>query len=141
MAVQKKIVGRVTSAMPKQFKVGDSISRWSQSATSDKIFSAFIASWGIPVALAAILILINFRALPNQVPLFYSRVWGEDQLANKMFLYLPVAGAFLLGTFNLGLAISFHERDKVISYLLAGTASLVSALSFLSILNILRLML
>ena len=125
----------------RQFKVSESLTQWSQSATRDRLFLLFVAAWILPTILSAVLAIVNFSALTNQIPLFYSRLWGETQLANKQFLFLPIAGTFLLGIFNLGLATSFHSKDKVISYLLAGTTALVSALDFIAILNIIRLML
>ena len=34
------------------------------------------------------LILVFWRKLPPEVPLFYSRPWGKEQLANPWFLFL-----------------------------------------------------
>lgn len=38
---------------------------------------------------------IVWRSLPSQLPLFYSRPWGEQQLATPLFLSLPTSLAFL----------------------------------------------
>lgn len=43
----------------------------------------------------------KFSALPNQVPLFYSRPWGEDQLAPKVFLFLIPACSLTVFLINL----------------------------------------
>ncbi len=132
---------RTAVKQPQQFKVRESLAQWSQPAIADHFFVLFILLWLIPVILGMVVVAINYSSLPNQIPLFYSRVWGETQLAGKIFLFLPIGGTLLLGLFNLGLATSFHTKDKIFSYLLAGTASLVSALSFLAVVNITRLML
>lgn len=101
---------------------------------------AFFVTWVLATTVTLIAILIVFRSLPPQIPLFYSRAWGEGQLATRMFIFLPMAGAFLLGLFNLAIGVNLHERDKIISYLLAGTASLVAILSAITTINIIRLL-
>lgn len=131
-----------SAALPpvKKFDVSKNFSQWTQSATGDRLFVGLFFAWLVFVLLAAAYAAVNFGRLPDQIPLFYSRPWGESQLSNRYFLFLPIGGAFLLGIFNLGAATSFHFRDRVVSYLLAGTATLVAALSFLSVVNIIKLM-
>ena len=101
------------------------------------IFQGILVGGGGMLALYAGWVL-RFK-LPPQIPLFYSRAWGEGQLATKQYIFLPIIGVLLLGVFNLGLAVSFPARDKVLAYLLAGTASLVGILSAITIFNIIRL--
>jgi hypothetical protein len=40
------------------------------------------------IIFSILLILAKWSELPPQVPLFYRRPWGEDQLAEKYFLFL-----------------------------------------------------
>ena len=114
-------------------------SRFQFKPPSDKYFKMFFLLWIVPFLIMLILVVFKFFSLPPQVPLFYSRIWGENQLANKEFLFLPIAGVFLLGIFNNALGMMFYPKDKVMSYLLAGAASLVSILSTITIINILLL--
>lgn len=124
----------------KKISVESNFSSWAQSAKTDKYFRAFFLIWIIPLLLSLGYILINYANLPNEIPLFYSRLWGEAQLANKILIFLPLGGTLLLGIFNLSLAISLHEKDKVLSYFLAGSASLISLLSAITLVNIVNLM-
>lgn len=112
---------------------------WSQSAFSDTLFWLFLAGWIGPVILTLAYTFWNFNNLPAEIPLFYSRIWGEGQLAKNIYIFLPVGGVFLLGIFNFGLAVNFHFRDRVISYLLGGAAALVSVLALITTLNIVNL--
>ncbi len=114
-------------------------SRFQFKPPADKYFQVFFLLWLIPLLITLILALFRFYSLPPQIPLFYSQVWGENQLANKEFLFLPIAGVFLLGIFNNALGIKFYTKDKILSYLLSGTASLVSLLGAITIVNILLL--
>lgn len=112
---------------------------WSKSATSDRYFVIFATVWFLALFISLIVVLLSFQALPTQIPLFYSRVWGEQQLAAKSFIFLPLAGTLLLGLFNFATGINFHFQNKVMSYLLIGTASLISILSAITVINIIRL--
>lgn len=124
---------------PVFFRTGEKISAWSQSALSDRLFLLFLFGWLAPIILGLVYGLLIYGQLPEEIPLFYSRSWGTDQLANRIYIFLPAAGAFLLGTFNFGIAVSRHATDKTFSYLLTGTASLVSVLATITTINIINL--
>jgi hypothetical protein len=120
-------------------KAREKLNSWSQSALTDHFFRASLIFWFFPLLLTIIYTLFSLNNLPNQVPLFYSHVWGEQQLAAKNYLLIPTVGSFLLGIFNFCLGISFHSKDKVSSYLLAGTATLVALLNCITVFNIINL--
>lgn len=109
--------------------------------TMDKYFLIFFAIWGLTLLLTLVTILTTYSRLPLEIPLFYSRIWGENQLAAKTFIFLPPSGAFFLGLFSNAVALHFLKIDKVMTYLLAGTASLIAILSAITIINIIRLLL
>ncbi len=111
-----------------------------QSAASDQYFRLLFFFWALPLLFTFIYCLVNFAGLPDQIPLFYSRSWGEAQLASRFLIFLPFGGTLLLGIFNLSLATSFHAGEKIFAYLLAGTAVLVSILSAITTINIINLM-
>ncbi|MBU1016780.1 undecaprenyl/decaprenyl-phosphate alpha-N-acetylglucosaminyl 1-phosphate transferase [Patescibacteria group bacterium] len=59
--------------------------------TDQKFLISQTISFGL-VLCSLFMIKILGRDLPNQVPLFFTRTWGEGQLAPKVFLYLiPIA--------------------------------------------------
>jgi len=81
-----------------------------------------------------ILIAIKWGDLPNRVPIFYSRPWGEDQLAKKGYLLiLP----FLSSTFlvlNLFLSNFFAKRKLEF---FTQTAAIVSvAVAFFALISL-----
>lgn len=120
-------------------KAKEAVESYFQSAWHDKIFWTMVLVWFVPLLITALISLIAIRSLPQEIPLFYSRLWGETQLAARNFLLLPVGGAFLLGIFNFGLAANFHSHDKITSYLLSGTAAVIALLAAITSLNIINL--
>lgn len=74
------------------------------------------------IILQVVYILIKFKDLPNQVPLFYSLPWGEKRLAQPQILFL----APLLST--IFCLINFYFTKKLVNNerLLSNICSLVS---------------
>lgn len=124
----------------KNFRTRERFSGWSQSAFSDRYFWLFFFLWLLPSLVSVLYIFFNFGSLPQEIPLFYSRLWGQTQLAKSSFIYLPIFGVVLLGIFNFGLAINFHFRDKIFSYLFAGASTIIAILCAITTVNIVYLM-
>lgn len=59
--------------------------------------------------ITSILVVFFWQNLPNQIPLFYSKPWGEEQLAAREFIPLP----FLLATVFLFVNLVFAGRIGV----------------------------
>lgn len=126
--------------MPKFTKPSkERFTKWSSGAMSDTLFKSFLLLWLLPLVLTLSYTALVLNKLPSQVPLFYSHIWGEQQLASRSYLLVPTIGTLLLGVFNLGLGINFYVKDKVLTYLLAGIATLVSWLSCITVFNIINL--
>lgn len=113
--------------------------QWSDSALRDRYFVFFLLGWFLPLIMVVIFVALNYSRLPYDIPLFYSRLWGGKQVARNIYIYLPCAGAFLLGLFNVGFATSAHGKDRVLAYLLMGGAALVSILAAITTFNIVNL--
>lgn len=58
------------------------------------------------------------KDLPPQIPLWYSRPWGEEQLAPKWALMVPAALAVGIGL--LGIASGRVIKDRVLVTLVGG---------------------
>lgn len=138
--VTKKLLFSPRLERFKNFNTKERLSGWSRSAFSDQLFRIFLGSWLVSLLISAGYIFMNFKNLPLEIPLFYSRVWGQAQLARNVYIFLPTLGVFLLGIFDFSLSISFHPRDRVFAYLLAGVSSLLSILVLVTSLNIVNLM-
>lgn len=94
-----------------------------------------IFSW---ISLLCLVFLIAgvFSRLPKEVPLFYSRAWGKEQLAGPYFLFLPLLLSVLFIFLNSYLAGKAGEFGFLKRVLLLGAC--VS--SFLSTITIIRVL-
>lgn len=87
--------------------------------------------------LSLVLIAWRWNKLPPHVPLWYSRPWGEDQLATPYWLLLLPAGAIFWYIVNIVLATYLSEEYRIFAQLLFLTSLLVSFLSFITLVKIL----
>lgn len=90
----------------------------------------------LSIALALSFWLIFWTKLPPQVPLFYSKPWGEEQLMPPVFLLLPLAlsGFFLLAnTFFISLLPEniFLRRALILA---AAASSILASITVIRIL-------
>ena len=118
----------------------DKIADWLHSALTDNLMFVFFLLWLLPLLVVIIFATINFSSLPDQIPLFYSRKWGEAKLAPKSYIFVPALGTLFLGIFNFCLSINFHSKERVLSYLLSGTAGIVALLVAITSIKIVLLM-
>lgn len=106
----------------------------------DKLELAFILFWFLALVIPTIYAAINFGRLPNQIPLFYSHIWGEGQLAPKIFIYLPILGIFVFGIINIGLTFVFKNEDKIFKYFLLSACAILAILAVITVFNIIWLL-
>lgn len=87
-----------------------------------------------------LILLIKWTALPSRVPLFYSRPWGEDQLAPKIFLLLLPGISLIIFLINSGLAKTvFKKNHPIFADLGYLTSFVVAVLGLISLLKIIFL--
>ncbi|RJR25928.1 hypothetical protein C4578_00495 [Candidatus Microgenomates bacterium] len=92
------------------------------------------------ILLGTFFILIKNESLPEKVPLFYSRPWGEEQLTLSRYLFLIPSISFILFFVNLELSLTFIKRgEKFMAFLSNGFALLFSSLGFITLLRIIFL--
>lgn len=84
------------------------------------------------------LLILFWGKLPPQVPLFYSRPWGEEQLGKPLELLILPGTSFL---FYLGAALicKFYSLEKLLLRIINTGVALFSFLSFLTLLKIITL--
>lgn len=85
------------------------------------------------------LLLFTFNRLPPQLPLFYSRPWGEEQLATPSFLLLLPLGALVIGFLNIGMAGFLFEEFPFLARILIWSSVLVSLISAITVFKIVTL--
>lgn len=76
--------------------------------------------------------------LPPQVPLFYSRPWGEEQLGSPVWLFLPLGMTVLIAISSYTLARLIGE-DKVLAALVLTSLMVVQSILTLGLLRIVLL--
>lgn len=93
----------------------------------------------ILILVQALIILFALSFLPSQVPLFYSRPWGEEQLAHPLYLFLlPLVNlaVFILNS----ILLSFIEKKELlIRQILIICILLFNFLSLITLVQIVRL--
>ncbi|MBI2008514.1 hypothetical protein HYS82_02550 [Candidatus Amesbacteria bacterium] len=80
--------------------------------------------WVVTTAGAVVsggLLAIFFARLPPQVPLWYSRPWGEEQLASPAILWSIPAVIIILG--GISEVVRRKLADKVLETLLVGAVA------------------
>lgn len=81
-----------------------------------------------------------FQNLPPEVPIFYSRPWGEEQLGHPVLLLLPLGLAALFWVINLAFARITSENILLKHALVIGALT-VSILASITVLRIVILVL
>lgn len=80
-------------------------------------------------SLIILFLAIVWQKLPPAVPLFYSRPWGEPQLAKKIYLWLLPASAWILTLINLkiGSKIFASHRNLTLTLIWSSLVGIIIA--------------
>ena len=94
----------------------------------------------LSILLQISLILIWWQNLPPQLPLFYSRPWGEAMLASKIFLWILPAIAIFCPLINFLTSLFFFKQNQYLKRVLATFSGLVSFTTLYGSLKIVSLL-
>lgn len=89
--------------------------------------------------LSAVLLVWRFPILPPQVPVWFSRPWGADQLASPYWLILLPVSSILWYCIDLLLGIYVTTEYLIFTQMLFLSALIVNLLSFVTLIKILFL--
>jgi len=84
-------------------------------------------------------IIFSWRYLPPQIPLFYSRPWGKEQLADPVGLFILPCLSLLVSLVNLILLITLFKKERLISQILAISMAAFNLLCLITLVEIMRL--
>lgn len=87
------------------------------------------------VLVSFFVVLAFLGKLPVQIPLFYSKPWGTEQLGSPTFLFVPLALSLVFTILNLVLSYFFYEY-KLLPRLLVSSSCLVCILASITVLRI-----
>lgn len=83
-----------------------------------------------------IFLIIKFNDLPQQVPLYYSLPWGDDQLASAASLFLLPTFSIITLLINNLIATFFLKNTPLFSRLLSISSLIFSLLCSISLIRI-----
>lgn len=107
---------------------------WQQS------FNSKFFRWNLFFIIIQLIILIwQFGNLPQQVPLYYSLPWGELQLVSTTTLFLIPTLSIVLFLINYLFAISYSQKNPLLSQLLIFTSLIISFFFLITLLKIIFL--
>lgn len=89
------------------------------------------------VFLSLAVLILRWQLLPPKVPLWYSKPWGTDQLADPVFLFILPVGSIAIYIINILVSVYLTAEYLVFTQILALAAFLVSLLSFVTLVKIL----
>jgi hypothetical protein len=89
--------------------------------------------------LGTLLLLLKFQSLPPQVPLFYSKPWGEERIPQKIWLWLIPFLSLLIIFFNFLILPLLLKKEVFLISLLSLVSVLFLFLLFWTLLQIIFL--
>lgn len=99
----------------------------------------YLGSVGISfvfIFLSTIVIWRNSAEFPLAVPLWFSREWGEQRLAEPVFLWIIPLISLIVVITNLFLSRFFDQKEPILSSILIWSTPIVSGLFFYTVLEI-----
>lgn len=85
-------------------------------------------------------ILIKKSSLPEKLPLFYSRPWGEEQLAFKNWLFIIPISSLIIFVFSHQIGKLLQKKEEIfLSSVINSCSLLFSALGTITVLKIIFL--
>lgn len=105
-------------------------------------FISLIFRWNLFFIIVQLLLLfINFNNLPPQIPLFYSKPWGEGQLAPVSYIFLLPALSAMVLLLNNCLAVFFLKSIQLLTRLLIILSLVFSIFATITLYQIINLVL
>jgi hypothetical protein len=77
----------------------------------------------------------KYGDLPSEIPLFYSRPWGSEQLANSTYILFPPVFSLVIMLLNTLMAVFYLRSHSLLSRLLITTSLVFSALSLVAVIR------
>ncbi|MBI5018786.1 hypothetical protein HZB58_00755 [Candidatus Gottesmanbacteria bacterium] len=81
----------------------------------------------------------NWRLLPPEIPLWYSKPWGEERLVSPFFLAIPILTAFAVYAVNHSMVTRTARDHPMFARVLSLSSLLISILSAIIVIRIVTL--
>ena len=105
-----------------------------------------IIKWGMSLSFFLLIlqlayVIVFYFFLPPIVPLFNQMPWGENRLAPKMAIFLPILISISFFFINFFLTTKLYENIPLLARMISITTLLIASLTAILIFNTLRLIL
>lgn len=135
-----------SSALPRQGVLQASVGKFSIARDVKKgLLGDKFLLWGFVVSLIFLvlqiaLILFKSRALPREIPFFYSMPWGNDILTSPTSLWIvPVLALFFL-VVNFFISIYFFSENKFLTRVVVSSSYVIAFCSFWAVFKVITLL-
>lgn len=91
------------------------------------------------ISIQIVLLVLKWESLPPELPLYYSRPWGDEQIAPRIFVGIFPLISIVFLILNTLLSRMFFYTEHLLSTVLLWSAMLVVILSSIGLIKILFL--
>lgn len=120
------------ASSPQFFRIDEDIKKLSFDRSS---FWAIRGTLFVLIVLLSLIVIYHGR-LPDRIPLYYSRPWGNEQLASKQYLWLWWTVITVLAGLNWILASRNRSENRVLSKAFIWGGLLLSLMGLIDLLKI-----
>lgn len=78
---------------------------------------------GLLLIFQILFLIIVFKKLPDEVPIFYSLPWGDMRLGEVKFLFLLPLLSFIILVLNLLIAKKLYNQERLLSRIISTVTS------------------
>jgi len=107
---------------------------------SDKLLFFIFLFCMLSTLLQSLLILTAFAKLPPEIPLFYSKTWGTQMLAPKLYVWILPAITLVIYLLNMLVSRFLLFKDDFLKRALFISGSIVATAAFLDTSKIISLL-
>jgi len=107
---------------------------------SDKILFFIFLFCMLSILLQSLLILTAFAKLPPEIPLFYSKTWGAQMLAPKLYIWILPAITLSIYLLNMLISRFLLFKDEFLKRALFISGAIVAIAAFLDTSKIISLL-
>ncbi|MDQ3239251.1 MAG: hypothetical protein M3P33_01890 [bacterium] len=105
----------------------------------DKVSNlCFIVAFVI-IVIEFLFVWINFSQIPPQIPLYFQKIWGVAQLAERQMIWLQPGLMLIFFLLNYGISIFNAGKEPLTARILGVTVLICSVMSVVSVWNIVQL--
>lgn len=118
----------------------ESDSRDQHGLFSDKLLFFIFLFCMLSLLMQSLLILTSFSKLPPEIPLFYSKTWGGEMLAPKIYIWILPAITAVVYLLNTAIARFLLLKDEFLKTALFAASAVVAIGAFLDTSKIISLL-